>query len=218
VNVDVLKTNLDTVSGFYESCSALKDHTQKVGTVGECIRSLLASFPIRVVSAATPARVVSRRQTLGYSAAAVSSPRSHMPQLLTTHTITRTTTTTTNSYLPHRGVQVRVLATDRDELKALHDQIQSIFDLREDVDELMPQVTEGTGQTLPAHPPAQLIALHCSVATCVCQIGPRHTHWRLHATNVCTAASFGSRFHGSVCFQVPCMRPHPVSSRPRRSS
>jgi hypothetical protein len=74
-----------------------------------------------------------------------------MAHLLTTRTTTTTTATLSvnaNPCPPQRGVQVRVLATGRDELKALHDQIQSIFDLRKNADGLMPQVTEGTGQTL----------------------------------------------------------------------
>eukprot|EP00038_Savillea_parva_P030850 m.80871 g.80871 ORF g.80871 m.80871 type:complete len:904 (-) comp9374_c1_seq2:238-2949(-) len=75
VNVDVLKQNLDSVSEFYEACSALREHTDKV----------------------------------------------------------------------------RVLASNRDELRALHEQIQSIFDLREDVAELMPQVTDGQGNMLVVH-------------------------------------------------------------------
>ena len=46
---------------------------------------------------------------------------------------------------------MRKLATERDELRALYEQSQAIFDLREDAEELMPQVTAGTGNMLVVH-------------------------------------------------------------------
>jgi len=75
VNADGLKNNLDKVEPFYESCAALKGHTDKV----------------------------------------------------------------------------RALAADRDQLRALHGQIQSIFKLQEDVDDIRAAVDDGTGNMLVVH-------------------------------------------------------------------